>query len=68
MDQRTSTNKEPEFDRIAVIDDLAPDGLARTCDELSEELLELAVGAMRTVMPTYCWHKDGPHLTDWVSH
>lgn len=66
MDQTIDTSRLTELNHSAEIDELDANELVLSGEELPEELLDLAVGAMRAIMPTFCWHTDPPHVEDYI--
>lgn len=67
MRQSTNGNQFAELRHRAGIDELETDELAGTGEELPEDLLDLAVGAIRPFYPeTYCWDGEEWHLCDII--
>lgn len=66
MDQISDTERLPELGDDLASGELDADDLAWLDEELTDDRMRLAVGAMRTVMPSFCWHTDPPHVEDYI--
>lgn len=66
MDQISDIERLPKPGDGLASGELDADDLAGLDEELSDDRMQLAIGAMRTVMPTFCWHTDPPHVEDYI--